>query len=272
MKALISGHSGFIGQNLSEHLAKAGFEVTGISRELLGNTLSLEDFIFSEKPDVICHLAAYGNHGTQTEEAEIWEANVNKTQRLLTASRNYPYKAFINISTLSVILPVQTAYSKTKLLGEKIAASYASVYDKPIVTVRLPSVYGPGETLDFGRFIPTISTQIAKGDQIKISEGAHDWTYVDDVSTAIIEVVRNARLLKGKSVDIGTGEARSNQEVADILMEIAGKKVEVDKVEGKAYDTKDWSADPTLIKSLGWQPYYGINKGLKLTYDYYALH
>lgn len=269
MKYLCSGSNGFIGTNLYNKLIEDGHEVRAIPRDYLFNFYSLEKYFKQMKPDVIIHLAAYGNHSFQKGLEKTVDSNINVTVNMLQASKDIPYKAFINTSTSSVDLERQTFYSATKRGAEEICKAFSQEYDKPIVTVRPYSIYGGGEA-DF-RFIPTVIKSAKYADTFNLApKPKHDWVYIKDFISGVGYVIDNANKLAGTSIKIGTGKDYSNQRIVDILEEIHGSKIDykiTDKL--RDYDCESWVADTTAIKSLGWKPEYSIEEGLRETYAYY---
>jgi nucleoside-diphosphate-sugar epimerase len=246
--------------------------VVPITRELLFSPNELKTFFEKENPDVIFHLAAYGNHSNQTDRAMTVFANTLGAFNILDASRDISYKAFVNFSTSSVLLPYETFYSASKAGVERLVKAFVNEYDKPIVNVRPYSIYGEGEA-EF-RFIPTMVKSMITKEKMKISMGNHDWLYVDDLINALFFVLENAYSLKGKSVNVGTGKSYSNYAIAEIMERVTRKNVpcnyQTDLL--RDYDTDKWVADNSLIKSLGWSPKITLEEGLKRCYEYYKKH
>lgn len=266
---LISGANGFIGGNLGHKLLLDGHIIRSIPRDLLSEKWNLKKYIESEQPDVIIHLAAYGNHSTQQDFLETIESNVMVSSRLLEASKDIDYKAFINISTSSVYLPVQTFYSASKKAIELICQAFIQKYNKNIVTIRPYSVYGPGEA-DF-RFIPTVIRSVKNNQEFSlVSDPKHDWIFIDDFIDGVKLVINKADKLKGCAVDIGTGLSYSNKQIVDLIEQIHGKKIKYSNVsQMRDYDTKHWTADTSVTDFLGLKPKYSLKDGLKKTYESY---
>ena len=65
MKALITGGRGFIGQHLYLALKKQGYDVILLKREYLLSVHEMTDIFKKAMPDLILHLASYGNHYNQ---------------------------------------------------------------------------------------------------------------------------------------------------------------------------------------------------------------
>lgn len=266
MKYLISGTNGFIGSSIAIHLMKKGQEVRSIPRDLLYNYFELKEYLELEKPDVIIHLAAYGNHSHQKDLDQIVSANIGCTCTLLQASKDIDYKAFINTSTSSVHLPRQTFYSASKKATEEICKAFSQEYKKNIISVRPFSVYGPGEA-DF-RFIPTVIRSIKNGEEFSLAPNpTHDWIYIEDFISGVLTVVEHAGVLYEKSIDIGTGISYTNRQVVEEIEKISGEKAEYNTGVSKNYDSREWVCKDESLRSLGWKPKYTLSEGLRKTYE-----
>ena len=259
-----SGSHGFVGTRLTQILESKGFKVIPIPRDYLSHVISLWSFFEEAQPDYIFHLAAFGNMAHQTDDQEIFTANVIATFNMLKASLDIPYKAFINVSSSSAGLPIQTMYSATKIIGENLVQGFVDVYDKPILSVRPFSVYGPGEA-DF-RFIPTVIRSILLGSELPLDpHPVHDWIYVDDLVSEMMMYMYTAKITKGKIWEIGTGNQYTNGQVVGILEDIAGKKANIKLLKKpiRSFDNQSWRAEIGMLKARS------LYEGLKLTYEYY---
>lgn len=177
------------------------------------------------------------------------------------------YKGFIHFSTSSVTLPVQTLYSETKAIAEYFVRKKNHKNGKPTVSIRPASIYGPGEAEH--RFIPTVIHNIKKNKPIKLTDGMHDWTYIEDFIDGVIAVINNIDQVKGRAVGIGTGIQTPNRGIINKLFRIAGKEVPINKSTSVArvYDTTNWTVDATLVRSFGWEPKHTTEEGLQKTYE-----
>lgn len=277
----ITGSHGFLGKALLKRL-------TDSDQSYMTHIIKREDFYlpgFKEKlreinPSLIIHCGAYGNHSDQTDDQETFEANVVKTFLLIKDTLDIPYEAFINIGSSSEYgikiqsmreedyLEPMTMYAGTKAAGTMIARVFAKKYNKPIVTVRPFSVYGPGEADH--RFIPTAIKALVKGEELQLDPNAqHDWIYIDDFVEAVLKVIEHASVLSGNAVNIGMGKQYANREVLTILEMIAGKEAKVVNKNFPRTDSKYWIANNSLLKLCRWLPMADLKKGLMMTYGYY---
>lgn len=277
--ALVTGSTGFIGSHLVKRLLEQNIKTAGLPKELLLNPNELYAYLQSIKPNYIFHLAAYGNHSNQKDFNETVATNVIKTALLLNAPGEY--EVFINFGSSSeygkknipmsenTLLEPNTFYGATKAASTLLGKVFAEQHAKPVVTVRPFSVYGEGEAKF--RFIPTVVRSLVTNTSMTFdSEPKHDWIYIDDFIDGVFKVLKNIDRLKGQAVNIGTGVQYSNQEVVNVLEEISGKKLLFD-VFGymRKYDNKNWVADNSKLRGLGWKQKFTLKEGLTRTYEYY---
>lgn len=275
----ITGSHGFIGEAIVKRLQQDN-NVLLVSRDYSTDLLwgyQIKGF----NPQIIINLAAYGNHSDQTDDTNTFRANLLNLYTLLGVTCDLPYEAFINFGSSSEygrkILPMKeddclepmTMYAATKAAGTMLCRGFAKKYDKPIVTVRPFSVYGPGEADH--RFIPTVIKSLIKDEQFTLDKDAlHDWIYIDDLVDGVLAVIDNVDAFKGNAVNIGTGKQYKNDELVSMLSLISGKKpkTEISTVL-RPNDSKIWVADTRLLKLVGFKAQTTLMEGLKKTYEFY---
>ena len=275
-KWLVSGSSGFLGTHLKKRLKG---KVVALPRELLLQPDKLRKFVVKTNPDVIIHCAAYGNMSYQKVPQDIFEVNVIGSWNLLNACREVNFKAFVNVGSSSEygtkihsmsetdVPETTTFYGASKVCSTYLARASAFQYDKPIVTIRPFSLYGPAEA-DF-RFIPTIMRCIIKNEHMTLVDGNHDWVFVEDFIDGVLEIIDKLPDIKGRIINIGTGNQTSNYEIVKRLASFADKTVADLNITEIIKDADNWVADTKLINYLGWTPKHTLAEGLKKTFDYY---
>jgi nucleoside-diphosphate-sugar epimerase len=261
MKTIVIGSRGLIAPCLIKKLKKLKHEVS---------TYHHDDELTFTEADYIFFISSYGNHYHQTDTLQILEANVIDYIKLLRYSQNIPYRGLFYFSSSSVTLPVQTDYSDAKYMGEIIGKRFHKKYKKPIVSIRPSSVYGEEEA-PF-RLFTTAIDHVLQGTDMPITEGYHDWIYVEDFVDALVLVMQSCEQFIGRSIQIGTGHQTSNHQVLRAVMKLTGKHINlVDSDEVKRnFDTKNWVADTTVIKSLGWKQKFTLEKGLQAMIQHYV--
>ena len=223
--------------------------------------------------------------GNQTDPSMIVFSNIIGTFNMLKESVEIPYKGFINFGSSSEygisedamsendrLLP-ETFYGASKAGATHLAYVFARQFNKPIVTVRPFSVYGPGEAVF--RFIPTaIKNMITKNSFPLDSKANHDWIFIDDFIKGVLLVMEKVHQLGNigtKTVNIGSGRMHSNKEVCEMLKKISGFHYYAFPYEKlRPRDSAIWLSDNTLIKGFGFHTDIMMEDGLKVTYDYYS--
>lgn len=278
MKYVITGSSGFIGKYLVDRFPSQN--VVTIPHIDLYDQGKLKQLI-PEDTTHIYHLAGFGNMAYQKEADLIVKANILGLHNLLMVTKDIKYKAFIYFSSSSVYgvknHPMHETnsweatdyYGLTKAAGELIMKAFVNLYDKPVIAVRPFSVYGPGEA-DF-RLIPTIIQCIKHSKPIQLAPGMHDWIYIDDFLEGVMVAQHYINDLKGKAVNIGTGQQYDNFDILKYLCMFSRRNINrlpVTYIENlRSFNS--WVADNSLLRSLGWVQTYSLSEGLKKCWRYY---
>lgn len=247
----VLGGGGLIGSNIVRYLRERGHTVFKIERHGIGKELYN---IRPRKQDIVINCSSYGNHNSQTNIRKIVQANFYNVAKIVKAKKEWNGTLY-NLSTSSVHLKVQTAYSLSKQLGELLVTEAGGINIRPY------SVFGPGEAAH--RFIPTVIRCLNTGEKMQLAtEPRHDWIFVDSFVEAMFSFVPQD---DKNCIEIGTGESYSNLEIVRMLEEISGKQLNFDIVEGlRSYDNTDWKCPQGV-------PHRPIKEALKKTYDSFRI-
>jgi len=234
---LLSGSTGFLGSKLAARLAQLDYQVVRLPRGLLQHPEELEDFIQDEQPDYIFHLAAYGNMAHHQDREEIIRANIVGTFNLLEATKEINYKRFINVSSSSVMLPVQTLYSASKKAAEALTEAYKG---KPIINVRPYSITGVGEQPE--HLIPTLIEAAYLGKRVNlVPEPVHDYIDVEDVVSGLVDIAVEPGF--EDLLCLGSGKSYTNLQVKELVEDVVGKPIHIEIVRSlRSFDTTDWQS------------------------------
>ena len=137
------------------------------------------------------------------------------------------------------------------------------------------AMYGPGLDTDFkSKVIGAMCRKIIESpDELRIwGDGSQirSFMYIDDLMTGLDRLIENNIQ---EPVNMGSDEAVTMTELADMLLEISGKDLR--KVYEPTEPTGCWkrSCDNTLIQKLtGWKPDTPLREGLTNTYRWVYRH
>lgn len=255
MKAIVTGASGFLGS----HLKKKLDEYIAIPHEQLVET-NIPEF------DTFFFLSSYGNLASQTDDYQIFKANIADLLHVLLQIRKYKIKSFVFISTSSVKLKHQTTYSRCKKAAEEILLSMMEKYDIPICIIRPFSITGIGEQSE--HLIPVLLDAAYTGKEVQLAaEPTHDFIDVEDVVAGILNLSEHS----ARGVfELGTGKKVSNMEVLQLVEKVTKKKINVQFVSNmRPYDNADWVSTNFKSRSYGWLPKKSLEQSITEMYDDY---
>ncbi len=310
-KVLVTGAGGFIGSHLVEKLIRLGYEVRAFIRYNSRNQWGwLEECEFRKDIDHymgdirdfdsvfkamkgcsgVIHLAALiGIPYSYIDPLSYIKTNIEGTYNILEAARQLALENIIITSTSEVYgtaqyTPIderhpinpQSIYAATKSSADSLTHSYYLSYNLPVKIVRPFNTYGPRQSAR--AIIPTIITQILRGNKIKIGAlyTTRDFTFVSDIVDGFIETFKNSKCL-GEFINLGSGEDISIGELAKKITKIIGKEVEIvieeERIRPASSEVMKLQADFTKAKRiLGWQPTISLEEGLKITIDWIKEH
>jgi len=268
-KFLITGGSGFIGQNIAKKFVENGQDVCIFDvrppDSLYGEYLKGD--IFDTKKlksvvkryDVVIHLVGLADAGiAQGEPDKSFRLNVMSLQNVLEACRINGNKKLIFPSSAAVygipeILPIKennplnptNIYSWHKYVCEQLIKAYHNNFDLEYVILRLFNVYGKGNKGVINLFL----TKALKGEVIE-SFGPYqyrDFVYAGDVAEAFYKAAVYEKA-NNKIINVGSGRGTQIKEVLELIREIIPNTRWVYKKQ--KFVMYDSIADITLAKIL----------------------
>ena len=163
-------------------------------------------------------------------------------------------------------------YGWEKLYAERMAQAYARHYPLHVRIARFQNCYGPEGTWRGGREkVPAaICRKVAMADEGGAVEVWGDgtairaFTYVDDLVEGIYALTQSD--LEG-AVNIGSEEYVTVNELVRTVMEVAGKDLRIQHVEGPVgVQARNFSK--ARIHSLGWEAEISLREGIERTYPW----
>ena len=252
----ITGSHGHVGSYFYEKCLSLGYEVVRLKRD-------------SKVPKKVTHVfdfAAYGNRYDQTDKKKIYKANYDRVVKLVN---NCKGKYLFLTSTSSVLLPVQTDYSKSKAKMEEFVKKWVKETKEKIIVVRPSTITGVGEHKD--RLIPRLIESCFTGKEMQfVKEPTHDFIDVEDYVNALLFLSKYVEMYKGHIFNISFGVSVPNEFIKDVVAQITDRKPNLKTVKSlRRYDTTKWIVPNSKIRSLGWYPKKDIFTTIKEMINYY---
>ena len=268
----------------------------------LKNKNKLDSLIEDINPDLVFHLAAESHVDRSIDYPEIFlESNVIGTFNLLVSLRNHWKKLsltrkkffrFVHVSTDEVFGSLhdnekkfdestpydpKSPYSASKASSDHFVKSWVNTYDFPALITNCSNNYGPWQFPE--KLIPLVIMKAINLEQIPLyGDGLNvrDWLFVDDHTDALITVASKGKI--GNSYCIGGVGESTNKNIVEIICKYLDElKVNnyshlklIKYVKDRPGHDRRYSINSSLIRNqLDWNPSYSLNKGIKITVDWY---
>lgn len=302
-RVLITGAHGFIGSHLLNLLSVAHVPCVGLSSGK--NTSNVRVNSFGRKHLVVCdldqpasvancfpgvtlvlHTATYGGYSWQVESGEIFK-QVQQLETLLSEARKHGVKAFVHLGSSSEYgihcdharehqaPQANSLYSLAKIQCHNLISYYGKTLNFPALTLRLFSVYGPGEHPR--RLIPRICSALLEEGEVTLSDPhtARDFVHIYDALDMMLEaLLKIKREDYGEAYNVCSGQQTSLEDVARTLQQGFGfHQIRWNTSVAKSWDLRTWvgSVEKTA-RRFGWRTQISFREGLRQTVDYYRDH
>jgi GDP-D-mannose 3',5'-epimerase len=210
-------------------------------------------------------------------------ARINGVKRYLFTSSACIYPEFkqteVNVTPLkeedAYPAQPQDAYGWEKLVTERLCKHYREQYGVETHVVRFHNMFGPMGKWEGGRekapaaLCRKVAVAKLQGEpSIEIwgdGEQTRSFCYVDDCVEGIYRLMTSD--FPGP-VNLGQDRLVTINELADLIMQAAGVKLEKKHIEGPL-GVRGRNSDNTLVKQkLGWEPKVSLEDGLARTYTW----
>jgi len=300
---LVTGGAGFIGSTLAEALLGQGDTVRILDdfssgrrsnvESLRGKLDVVEGTIVDEATvrramqgvEIVFHEAAIPSVPRSVENPQAsMLANVQGTTVVLDVARRSGVKrvvfaasssAYGDTPTLPKIETMtpqpKSPYAVSKLAGEQLMTSFASLYGLETVSLRYFNVFGPRQdpTSQYAAVIPNFVTAALAGKKPTVfgdGEQTRDFCFIENVVRANIQAATTPKKLGGEVVNIACAERISLNQLLAIIGEETGTKVEATYGPARAGDVRDSLASIDAARELfGFEPKIKVREGLRKT-------
>ena len=302
-KIYVAGHTGLLGSALIKALNEDGYKniITKSHKKLeLTDKLAVENFFKENEIDFIflCAGKVGGIIGNKTNPASYLHENLLIQDNIFEMANKYEVKNVIFYGSsctypkvcqqpmkeeywlTGAIEETSMGYAAAKIAGTIGCKSYNIQYNSNRFICVIPnSIYGPNDNFDlenshvFSALIRKIDTAKKENQDSLMLWGSgnprREFIYSEDVASASIFLMQNAKKLENSHYNLGSGIDYSIKELAVAISKIVGYegKIEWDT-------TKPDGAMPKLLDSnkfleLGWKPKVKFEDGLATTYQWY---
>jgi UDP-glucose 4-epimerase len=169
-----------------------------------------------------------------------------------------------------------STYGWAKVLGEVACDAYHTDTELDTGAVRIFNCYGPRESLDpdSSHVIPSLCRKVVEaddGDSVELfGDGSQQrgFIYVTDLVEGMLRAMD--RKTDGEPINLGNGEeVVSINELAETIIEISGKDLEIEHDLSKPTGTDKYAADTTKMEAeLEWTPSTTLEEGVREVYEY----
>ncbi len=304
MRVLVTGGAGFIGSHVCDEFLRAGHEVIALDNLSSGRRENLDprvrlavldirgpeaaELIRSERPQVLCHLAAQMDVRRSVEDPRFdADVNIQGLLNLLEAARVSGVKKVLFSSTGGAIYGEQdvfpapeshatrpvSPYGASKAAGELYLGYYHMQYGLPFVALRYANVYGPRQNPHGEAGVVAIFSQrLVAGQECTIyGDGGQTRDFVFGPDVARANLLALERDFVG-AVNIGTGTETDINRLYALLAEGAGVTRKAVHAPGKPGEQRRSCIDPGLARRvLGWEPTVDLAQGLGRTVEYFRV-
>ena len=312
MRLLVTGGAGFIGSNfvhywLERHpddhlvvldlLTYAGDRrsLAGVEDRIvfvegdIGDLEGCERLLKAEGIEVVVNFAAESHNSLAVVDPSLFfRTNALGTQTLLEAARRaQSLERFHHVSTCEVYGDLaldsdevftedspyrpRTPYNASKAAADHAVRAYHETYGLPVTITNCSNNFGPAQFPE--KVIPLFVTNALDDLDLPLyasTQNKREWLHVRDHCRAIELVLEQGRV--GETYNVGSGVEKSIEEIADAVLELAGKPESLKTIvaDRPGHDRRYLLDSTKLRTELGWKPEIAFEDGMRETVEWYS--
>lgn len=311
MKILVTGGAGFIGGYLCEALVNKGYNVIALDNMANANINNIRDLLnkpnfrlvigdvgdidllrrITRNVDGIFHLAAQIHIDRSIIYPEAtFEINTMGTLKLLKVAVESDVKRFIFASTSEVygsgqIIPMNenhplnpaSPYAASKVAADRLCFAYYNTFNLNVTIARMFNTFGPRQKdSGYASVIPIFIKRVLQNKPpIVYGDGkqTRDYLYIKDAVAAYLKILESDDFI-GQTVNIGTGNEISINDLAKLIIRLSGRKnLEVVHGSPRPGEVRRLCADITNMQRLcNWKPEYTLEKAIIEFIEWYRAY
>jgi len=231
---------------------------------------------FYAKPELVLDVAVSGimNVLNGCRKADLPELVLASSSEVYQTPPTIPTDESVPLSIPDPLNP-RYSYGGGKIISELLAINYGRTKFERVTIFRPHNVYGP----DMGRehVIPQFLLRMKElckkpDDPIRFpiqgtGEESRSFVFIDDFTDGLMTVLERGEHLG--IYNIGTIEEISIENLAQLVANYYGRRIEIVRGELRRGSTKRRCPDITKLRLLGYQPRYSLRQGLAITAEWY---
>jgi UDP-glucose 4-epimerase len=307
MRVLVTGGAGFIGTHLCRRLLAEGHAVSVVDNEFngkrenlppqvwfaLGDVARIEEVepAFARGLDAVCHIAGQVSIIRSFNDPTLdLRTNVEGTVNVLRLCVKYKVPRLLYASSMTIYgnggaVPTpetercwpDSYYGITKLAGERYVHATAERpdldFDFKVTSLRMYSVYGPGQALDnpYQGVLGIFLGNRLRGEPITIfgdGQQTRDFVYIGDIVEGWVRAL-NTPATAGHVINLGSGRSLSINQLAEHAIRAVDGAPDASKIvraPARPGEQRSVQADVSKARALmGWEPRTPFETGLAAT-------
>lgn len=301
-KMYVAGQNGLVGLAILRRLKAHDYKnlITVTHRDMnLVEREKVEKIFAKEKPEYVFVADAKvgGIHANSTYPAEFIYENLMIQTNVIDLSYRYGVKKLLLLAS-SCIYPkmcrqpmkedylltgsldlTSESFAIAKIAGIKMCEAYNRQYGTNFISIIPANVYGINDHFDEDGHV--VASLIRRFHEAKTAghkkvtiwgtgRPKREFLYVDDLADACIFLID--RYDKSGVINVGTGYSTSIAELAGLIKRVVGFDGEIDYDTTRPDGNPERLLDTSKITALGRRFKMPLEKGLKITYEWYKKH
>mgnify|MGYP001250972633 FL=1 len=299
-KIYIAGHRGMVGSACWRALTLAGYTnlIGKTSKELdLRDQNAVEDFIKTQNPVAIIDAAARvgGILANDSYPYEFLMNNMLIQNNLIRSAHENNIEKFIFLGSSCIypkfspqpikeeylltdeLEPTNQWYAIAKISGVKLIEALRKQFGRDYVSLMPTNLYGPNDNFDLetSHVLPAVIRKFHEAKENHNSKvtlwgsgsAFREFLHVDDLGQAVLFALEHK--LDDHLYNVGSGSDLTIKALTEMIQKVVGHSGDIVWDETKPDGTPKKLMDSSKLNSLGWRSTIDLEKGIKMTYEWF---
>ena len=299
-KIYIAGHRGMVGSACWRALTLAGYTnlIGKTSKELdLRDQKAVEDFIKTQNPVAIINAAATvgGILANNSYPYEFLMNNMLIQNNLIRSAHENNIEKFIFLGSSCIypkfspqpikeeylltdeLEPTNQWYAIAKISGVKLIEALRKQFGRDYVSLMPTNLYGPNDNFDLetSHVLPAVIRKFHEAKENHNSKvtlwgsgsALREFLHVDDLGQAVLFALEHK--LDDHLYNVGSGSDLTIKALTEMIQKVVGHSGDIVWDETKPDGTPKKLMDSSKLNLLGWRSTIDLEKGIKMTYDWF---